>query len=179
MRRRFQSRGYSLVEVLVTVFVLALLLFAVCGAVSHVVGAELLGASRQSALRSAGQLVTRLSEEARSSTAVFVPAVDVLGASNGTASGGGHEVDFYRKASDGTQAFVAYRFDSSAGTVTRYEYAPGIGGPQILNADVMAEGVTSMSALRTTLADVPGIFNGAALRQVDVYYGSSELDGGN
>src|SRR4029077_19236772 len=75
-------RGYTLVEVLVTVAVLGMLLFAVGAAVTHVLDAEMVGAGRQSSFRSADELAARLGEESRSSTAVFVPNMDVLGQSN-------------------------------------------------------------------------------------------------
>lgn len=174
MRIRSTVRGYSLVEVLVTLVVLALLVFAVGSAVVHVLGVEVLGANRMSAARSAEELATRMSEEARSSTAVFVPVTDVLGNSNAGPSGS-HEVDFFRKASDGGAAFVAYRFDSSNDTVVRYEYQTAPSGLSILDSDLMATGIATMSAQRTSIAAASGLPVAAA----DVYYGSAQLVGGN
>jgi hypothetical protein len=177
MKHRSASLAYSLVEVLITVAIIGLLLVAVGNAVAHVLGVELLGSTRQSALRSADELAARLAEEARSSTAVFVPTVDVLGQPNsGT---GAHEVDFYRKTSENGSAFVAYRFDAPSDTVTRYEYVAGAGGATISNSDLMAQGVQSMTAMRIEPSSVASVVGAASVRSVDVYYGSPQLVGGN
>lgn len=178
MRAFAHVRGFSLIEVLATLVVLGLLLFAVGSAVTHVLDAEMVGAQRQSSSRSLDSLLSRMSEESRSSTAVFVPAVDVFGQPNSGPSGG-HEVDVFRKASDGTDTFVAYRFDSGSRSVTRYEYTPGAGGAQILNADLMADQVTSMSALRVEPSSVGSVVGAGSIKPVHVYYGSTDLEGGN
>jgi prepilin-type N-terminal cleavage/methylation domain-containing protein len=178
MRLYPTTRGFSLVEVLITVAVLGLLVFVVGTAVAHVLDVEMLGAGRQNVLRSADQLGMRLSEEARSSTAVYVPSVDVLGHPN-TGPTGGHEVDFFRKASDGSTTYVAYRFDLPSATVTRYEYQPVPGSPQIIHNDLMAEHVTSLAAVRTTPSAIPSVVGAAHIKPVNIYYGTAELVGGN
>src|SRR5438132_11941662 len=99
------AHGYSLIEVLLTVSLLGLLLFVVGDSIAHVLDATRLGEVRQNVALSADELATRMAEEARSSTAVFVPSSDVLGQDN-TGPSGGHEVDFFRKASNGSPAFV-------------------------------------------------------------------------
>ena len=170
-----RARGYTLVEMLTTVAILGLLLFAVGAALTHVLDAEALGAGRQSALRSADELGTRMSEEARSATAVFVPSVDVLGQPNTD----GHEVDFFRKSSDGTLNYVAYRFDAATATVRRYEYVPAAGGAQILNNDLMAENIQSLAAVRTTPGAIASVVGNENVAPVNVYYGTPELEGGN
>src|SRR5215831_12033374 len=144
MNQRVRSApGYSLLEVLLTVSLLGMLLFVVGDSITHVLDATRLGETRQNVARSSDELATRMAEEARSSTAVFVPSSDVLGQDNGGGSGG-HEVDFFRKASNGSPAFVAYRFDGSTSFVTRYEYVPVAGGaPQIVHQDKMAEHIAS------------------------------------
>src|SRR5215831_2583190 len=103
-------RAYSLLEVLLTISLLGMLLFAIAYAVSHALATTTLDVGRNGIARSADELAGRLSSEARSSTAVFVPTTDVYGQPNGGETGG-HEVDFFRKASDGTPNFVAYRYD--------------------------------------------------------------------
>lgn len=169
-------RGYSLLEVLLTVSLLGLLLFAVGDSISHVLDATVLGEGRQNVSRSSDELASRLGEEARSSTAVFVPSSDVLGQPNTL----GQEVDLFRKASDGTTAFVAYRFDAPSGTVSRYEYIPGSGGPpQIVHQDQMAENVGSFAAAKVAPGSIAGIVGGNNVNPVNVYYGSPELVGGN
>jgi prepilin-type N-terminal cleavage/methylation domain-containing protein len=172
------SRGYSLIEVLATIAVLGMLLFAVGTAVTHVLDAEMTGAGRQATFRSADELAGRMSEEARSATAVFVPPTDVFGQSN-TGQSGGHEVDMFRKASDGTLTYVAYRFDAGSGDVTRYDYLPGASGNQIVNSDLMAEGVTSLGAVRTSPSAIGSVVGASTIKPVNVYYGAAELEGGN
>jgi prepilin-type N-terminal cleavage/methylation domain-containing protein len=175
--RRF-GRGYSLVEVLATIAVLGLLLFAVGAAVTHVLDTETLGAGRQNVSRSADELRSRMTEEARSSTAVFVPATDVLGQPN-SGQTGGHEVDFFRKTSDGSASYVAYFFDASAGTVTRYEYVPSQSGAQVINKDLLAERIGALQAVRTTPSSIGSIVGGTNVKPVNIYYGTPELIGGN
>lgn len=173
------SRGYSLLEVLLTLSLLGLLLFAVGDSVGHTLDATMLGENRHDMATSAEELASRLGEEARSSTAVFVPSVDVLGQSN-DGPNGGHEVDFFRKVSDGTTAFVAYRFDAQTGDVTRYDYVPGAGGPpQIVHQDLMAQRIQSLAAKKTAPGSIGGIVGGGNVNPVNIYYGSPEVVGGN
>jgi len=173
------SDGYSLLEVLLMVALLGLLLFAVGDSVAHVLSSTSLGEGQQEVSRSADELALRLSEEARSSTAVFVPPVDVLGDSN-TSAMGSREVDFYRKASDGTSAYVAYHFDLPSRSVLRYEYVPMAGGtPQIIHQDVMADQVDSFAAARTAPGSISGIVGAESVKPVNIYYGSQSLVGGN
>lgn len=178
MRSFGRSKGFSLIEVLATVAILGMLLAAVGAAVSHVLDAELTGAGRQSTYRSADELAARLSEEARSSTAVFVPPTDVLGQPN-YGSTGAHEVDIFRKASDSTPTYVAYRFDSTSRTVTRYEYTPSAVGDTILNSDQLADGIASFSAVRTSPSAISSVVGASSIKPVNVYYGSADLEGGN
>jgi prepilin-type N-terminal cleavage/methylation domain-containing protein len=173
------AKGYSLLEVLLTVALLGLLLFAVGDAVAHVLDSATLGESRQNVSRSAEVLASRLGEEARSSTAIFVPAVDVLGQPSTTAAGS-REVDFFRKASDGTLTFVAYRFEPKDGSVARFEYVPVDGSPpQIIHQDLMAEHVVSFTAARVMPDSIRGIVGAGSVKPVNIYYGSPELIGGN
>ena len=180
MRHLIRScRGYSLLEVLLTVTLLGLLLFAVGDSIGRVLDSTLLGESRQNISRSGDELASRLSEEARSSTAVFLPAMDVLGQPNDSTSGA-HEIDFFRKASDGTTAYVAYRFDLASGVVTRYEYVPASGGPpQIVHQDQMAAQITAFSAAKVALGSVRGVVGGTTVNPVNIYYGTPEIVGGN
>jgi prepilin-type N-terminal cleavage/methylation domain-containing protein len=178
MRYDADVRGYSVIEVLVTMAVLGMLLFAVGTAVTHVLDAEMVGASRQSVVRSVDELAARLAEESRSSTAVFVPASDIFGQPN-VGPAGGHEVDIFRKASDGTGTFVAYRFDGSTNAVTRYEYVPGAGGAKIVNSDLMADHIAAVSATRVEPSSISSVVGSSGIKPVNVYYGTAELEGGN
>ncbi len=172
-------RAFSLLEVLLTVALLGLLLFAIGGALSHVLDTTMLGENRAALSQSAEELASRLSSEARSSTAVFIPASDVLGAPN-VSPNGAHEVDLFRKGSDGTPSFVAYRFDASSGTVDRFEYTPAIvGPPTIVHRDRMADHIGGFSANRLAPSAIPGVVGGQSVHSVNIYYGSAELVGGN
>ena len=77
------------------------------------------------ARNAAARLEERLSSEASSSWAVFVPQTDVLGFDDSD----GHEVDFFSEDGSHRPYAWAYRFDAKTKTVTRYSYAPGV-GPQ-------------------------------------------------
>jgi hypothetical protein len=172
-------RAYSLLEVLLTVSLLGMLLFAIAYAVTHALATTALDVGRNGIARSADELAGRLSSEARSSTAVFVPSSDVYGRPN-DASNDGHEVDFFRKASDGTATYVAYRYDRSSGQVDRFEYNPVVDGPpSILNQDEVATEVSAFDATFHEASSVPGIVGGADAKPVHIYYGSGAWSGGN
>jgi prepilin-type N-terminal cleavage/methylation domain-containing protein len=173
------NHGYSLLEVLLTVTLLGLLLLAVGNTLSHVLDSTMLGEGRHNVSRTADELASRLAEEGRSSTAVYVPSLDVLGLPN-TGPTGGHEIDFFRKASDGTTAYVAYRFDQQSGNIDRYEYVPSVPNPpQIIHQDRMAEHIASFAAVRTAPGSIGGIVGGVNVNPVNIYYGSPEIVGGN
>jgi Tfp pilus assembly protein PilV len=76
---------------------------------------------RVNAVANADRLVERMSSEAASSWAVWVPATDALGASNAD----GHELDFFTE--DGAHRVYtwAYNFNAATATITRYALNPG------------------------------------------------------
>jgi prepilin-type N-terminal cleavage/methylation domain-containing protein len=172
-----RSRGFTIVEMLIAIVVLALLIFAVCDAVSHTVHLGALDLGRAGEARTSTELQTRMSEEARSATSVFVPTLDVLGQNNSGTSA--HEVDFYRKLSGGTDAYVAYRFDSSAGTVTRYDYTLAGNTPQTTDADVSATGILTFVPQAIAIGASGDVVGGSQIVPVSVYYGQAQSAGGN
>ncbi|HLJ82861.1 MAG TPA: prepilin-type N-terminal cleavage/methylation domain-containing protein [Candidatus Eremiobacteraceae bacterium] len=172
-----RSRGFTIVEMLIAIAVLALLIFAVCDAVSHTVHLGALDLSRAGAARTSTALETRMSEEARSATSVFVPALDVLGQNNAGTSA--HEVDFYRKLPGGSDAYVAYRFDSGAGTVTRYDYTLTGSTPQTTDADISASGILSFVPQAIDVGASGDVVGGSQIVPVSVYYGRAQSAGGN
>ncbi len=174
----FRSRAYTLLELLIAIAILFALIFAVGDAIVHTVRMESLDAGRAAGVRSFSGLTARMSEEARSSTAVFIPSSDVLGGSNGD-TGGAHEVDFYRRLSAGGDAFVAYRFDAVAHTVTRYEYSRSLGAPSIANADVVASDIAAFAAVRSAALDLPGVVGAGSASRVSIMYGVQDVVGGN
>jgi hypothetical protein len=172
-----RSRGLTIVETLFSVAILALIIFLVGDAVSHTLRTSSLDLGRASESRGASGLEARLNEEARSATSVFVPALDILGQDN--TSTNAHEVDYYRKASGGSDAFVAYRFDRAAGTVTRYDYVFAGKIPQTSDADLMASGIATFFPQAISVGASGDVVSPGSIAPVSVYYGSLEHVGGN
>jgi len=128
--------------------------------------------------RTIADLSGRLNEEARSSTAVFIPSVDVLGnANSGTTAA--HEVDFFRRLSAGGDAFVAYRFDASSGDVTRYEYEYAAGTKVLSSEDIAAGDVAAFSVSRESASELGAVAGVTHPLDVAIMYGRRELSGGN
>jgi len=128
--------------------------------------------------RTIADLSGRLNEEARSSTAVFIPSVDVLGNANGGTTAA-HEVDFFRRLSAGGDAFVAYRFDASSGDVTRYEYTYSAGTRVSSNEDIAASDVAAFSVSRESASALGPVAGVTHPPDVAIMYGRPELSGGN
>jgi len=174
---RIRAPGYSLIEVIIASCILALLLFAVGDAVTATLRAVALSGGRASAVRTISELATRMSEEARSSSAVFIPANDVFGKPNGGASA--HEVDFFRRLSAGGDSYVAYSFDAGTGTVTRYEYSLAGSGLAIAHADPAASGVAVFAPVRFAASSMTDVVDAASVSDVSVLYGVAGAAGGN
>ncbi|HEY7981398.1 MAG TPA: type II secretion system protein [Candidatus Eremiobacteraceae bacterium] len=172
-----RSRGFTIVETIFSVVILALLIIVVGDAVSRTLHTGSLDLGRASESRGASGLEARLNEEARSATSVFVPALDVLGQDNSSTNA--HEVDYYRKASNGSDAFVAYRFDRASGTVTRYDYVFSGKTPQPSDADLAAIDIASFFPEPIAIGATGDIVNAHSITPVSVYYGSLEHVGGN
>ncbi|MBV8222528.1 MAG: hypothetical protein JO293_04160, partial [Candidatus Eremiobacteraeota bacterium] len=175
--RAVRCRGYTLFEALIAVCVLLLLLFVVSDAVQRMLHNTAMSSARAEQARTANELVTRLNEEARSSTAVFIPANDVLGNANGGFSA--HEVDFFRKLSAGGDAYVAYRLDETSGTVTRYEYSLVAGAPVVVHADEVADGIESLVPRRTPAGSLADVVSPETVSDVSLLYGTAGVVGGN
>lgn len=171
-------RGYTLVELLVSTAIILILTIAVGNTIVASLHVQAMHADRVAMSRSASELAARLSEEARSSTAVFIPSTDVTGNPNAGPSGP-HEVDFFRRLSAGGNAFVAYGFDASTGDVTRYEYSTVSGAKTISAQDLAASAIGSFSVRREHVADAGPIVGQKDPPSVTIFYGSPELAGGN
>ncbi|MBV8204602.1 MAG: type II secretion system protein, partial [Candidatus Eremiobacteraeota bacterium] len=141
-----KARGFSLTELLISTSIIVMLLIAVGAVIVQTLHVQIFHLSRAESSRTVSSLAERLSDEARTATAVFIPTTDVLGQPNG--GYGAHEVDFFRRLSAGGDAYVAYRFDAATQAVTRYEYVPSTGGVAISNSDLAASGVAGLSAER-------------------------------
>ena len=173
-----KARGFSLTELLISTSIIVMLLIAVGGVIVQTLHVQIFHLSRAESSRTVSSLAERLSEEARTATAVFIPSIDVLGQPNG-GSYGAHEVDFFRRLSAGGDAYVAYRFDAATQAVTRYEYAPSTGGVAISNSDLAASGVAGFSAEREAVSSSGIVAGTSDPLSVSINYGAPELVGGN
>jgi prepilin-type N-terminal cleavage/methylation domain-containing protein len=171
------ARGYTLVELLVSMAVILILLMGVGSAIVHTLHVQAFHVGRADASRTASALSERLREEARSATAVFIPSLDILGGPNGVDSA--HEVDFLRRLSAGGDAYVAYRFDAASGDVSRYEYVLASGAKTIVNTDVAASDVAVFSVVRERAAEAGALAGESDPPSVSILYGGPELVGGN
>lgn len=98
------------------------------------------------AQNAAARICERLSSEAASAWAVFVPPSDVTGADNSD----GHELDFFTQDGSHRAYAWAYRFDPVTKMITRYSYAPGA------NAQP-GETLGPFDGFRATLSAAPAI----------------------
>ena len=178
MRHRIGASGFSLIELLVSMAIILVLLMAICGAIIQTLHVEALHVGRAAMGRSVSQLASRMQEDARSSTAVFIPSVDILGNSN-SGSTGAHEVDFFRRLSAGGDTFVAYRYDAASAAVTRYEYSSALGIKSVLASDLAAGGIASLVAQRKAVAASSTVAGQTDPQRVTILYGTRELAGGN
>ncbi len=172
-----RRRGYTLFEALIALGILFLLLYVVGDAVTRMLHNTSMSVARSSQARSVSELVTRMSEEARSSAAVFIPANDVFGNPNGGSAA--HEVDFFRRLSAGGDAYVAYRLDPETGVVTRYEYSLAGGAPAIAHSDQLAAGVGTFAPSRVTAGSMSDVVSAATVSNVSILYGTAGVVGGN
>jgi prepilin-type N-terminal cleavage/methylation domain-containing protein len=172
------ARGYTLVELLVSMAVILILLMGVGGAIVSTLHVQAFHAGRAEMGRTASDVAERLREEARSATAVFIPSVDVLGDPN-TGTSGAHEVDFLRRLSAGGDAYVAYRFDAATGDITRYEYTFASSTKTIVNADLAAGDVAAFSLVRQKASEAGMLVGESDPPEVSILYGAPELVGGN
>ena len=174
---RIRRRGYSLIEAIIGLSILAILLFAVGDAVTATLRAVALSGGRASTVRTMSELTMRMSEEARSSSAVFIPANDVFGNANG--GNNAHEVDFFRRLSAGGDSYVAYSFDSRTGTITRYDYSLASGAVTIAHADLAAADIASFAPVRSAASSLGDVVDAASVSDVSILYGVAGVVGGN
>ncbi|HZV78426.1 MAG TPA: prepilin-type N-terminal cleavage/methylation domain-containing protein, partial [Candidatus Binatus sp.] len=170
MSSAFRRRGFTLFEALIALAILFLLIFVVGDAVERMLHHASTTVGRADQARSASELAIRMNEEARSSTAIFLPMTDVLGNDNsGTAV---HEIDFFRRLSAGGDTYVAYRFDQPTGAVTRYEYTLTAGSVTIVHSDQLADGISALSAQRLPAGSLADVVSPASVADVSLLYGT-------
>jgi len=153
------------------------LLIAVGDAVSRTLHVAAMSNARAGATRTVSELGIRLSEEARSASAVFVPVTDVFGAANGGDQA--HEVDFFRRLSAGGDTYVAYHFDANSGIIDRIEYSLTAGVVSMTHTDQVAAGMISFAPVRAPAGTMTDVVDAAQVSDVSILYGTSGVVGGN
>lgn len=138
-----REAGFTLIETMVGAAIGAVLLWGLVAFANRMVFWAQSGNARVNAVADTDRLIERMSSEAASSWAVYVPATDVLGASNGN----GHEIDFFTEDGAHRTYAWAYNFDAATKTVTRYAIGPG-------NTAVAGDTLGSIDALSATALTV-------------------------
>lgn len=136
--RRTAQRGFSTLEVLLSVALLTVLGLAAAGVLAGVARAARDGFAGARGANDLDRELERWRDEAASAFAVFVPG--------GTSS----EVDFYAKDDAGRDIFWRYAFDAATRTVRRSDYDPG-------GASGVRDPVTGTIDARATYPPLQGI----------------------
>jgi prepilin-type N-terminal cleavage/methylation domain-containing protein len=163
-----RQAGFTLIETLVGAAIGVVMIWGLLVLADRMVASASAAGLRVNGSANAARLIERLSSEAASAWAVYVPATDVLGQSNSD----GHELDFLSE--DGAHRVYAwaYTFDAATKTLTRYAVVPGgtpVAGDVIADIDTLRAtpaSVTSLGASSSTAYDP--LF--ASANAVDVPY---------
>lgn len=170
------QRGFSLVEVLIAAGI-SVMLAAMLVAIAHTfIGWSHRASTSTNAQSALDRLDERLTTESAGAWSVFVPANDVLGASNAD----GHELDIATEDALRRPSFRAYRYDANAATMREYVY--GTPGDAPIATGVLTPGVSAFSAINGPASALAGpLFANANIVDADVPLplGSSEAIGGN
>ena len=165
-----RQAGFTLLETIVAAAIGVLLVWGVLAFVDRMVAWGNAANQRVNAVANAERLIERMSSEAASAWAVFVPATDALGASNSD----GHEVDFFTEDGAHRTYGWTYTFSAATKTLTRYTLDPGnaaSAGDQLVDIDGF-----SASPLRVTqIASYDPLFAGATA--TDVPYNFTAMPG--
>jgi prepilin-type N-terminal cleavage/methylation domain-containing protein len=115
-----RQAGFTLIETLIGAAIAVVIVWGLLVFADRLVFWAAAGNERVNAVADADRLVERMSSEAASSWAVWVPATDALGASNAD----GHEVDFFTEDGAHRVYIWGYNFNPTTGTITRYALDP-------------------------------------------------------
>ncbi len=176
---RSRESGFTLVETLVGAAIAAIVLWGLVAAANRLAAWTTAADQRVTAQAGAWRLLERLSSEAASAWAVYVPATDVLGNSNAD----GHEVDFFSEDSSHRPYGWSYTYDATSHIVTRYAIAGGVatGGDTIADIDSFVAtpaNVTQLSDSSSPAYDP--LFAGAAAPDVPFSFSAMpSATGGN
>jgi prepilin-type N-terminal cleavage/methylation domain-containing protein len=175
-----RQSGFTLIETLVGAAIGAVMIWGLLVLADRMVASASAAALRANAGANAARLIERLSSEAASAWAVYVPATDSLGKSNGD----GHELDFFSE--DGAHRVYAwaYTFDAATTSLTRYALVAGgtpVAGDVIAHIDTFSATPASVTNLGTSSsAAYDPLF--ASANAVDVPYAFAAMQsavGGN
>ncbi len=123
----------------------------------------------------AARLMERLTAEASSAWAVYVPVTDV----NGNANADGHELDFFSEDGSHRPYSWAYTFDAAHAAITRYAFAPGT-PPSAGEVIAPIDAFVATSIAVTRLPAVDPLFAGATATAVAYGFDASpSAAGGN
>ena len=162
-----RQAGFTLIETMVGAAIGVMILWALIAFADRLVFAAQGADARTNAVANAGRLIERMSSEAASSWAVYVPATDVLGVSNSD----GHEVDFFTEDGAHRTYAWAYNFNAAARMVTRY--AIGQGGAAMAGDTLGAIDAFSASPLTVSqLGSYDPLFAGATATDVPFTFAS-------
>jgi type II secretory pathway pseudopilin PulG len=143
---RHCETGFTLVETMVGAAIAAMLLGVLVAGADRLVSWANAANARVAAQAGSWRLIERLSSEAASAWAVYVPANDVLGQSNAD----GHEVDFFSEDGSHNPYLWTYTYDAASNTITRYTIeagAPPVAGDAITNIDSFVATPASVTQL--------------------------------
>ena len=142
-----RQAGFTLLETIVGAAIGVLLVWGVLAFADRMLAWGNAANQRVNAVANAERLIERMSSEAASSWAVFVPATDALGASNSD----GHEVDFFTEDGAHRTYGWTYTFSAATKTLTRYALDPGnaaSAGDQLADIDDFSASPLSCDATR-------------------------------
>ena len=128
-----RQRGFAVPEILVAATMMIAIAFATLIVLQAFVKAVAARSTSESGSIAVNQELDRMRSDAATAYAIFVPSKDVMGDPNAPGAdtgtpGSGHEVDFYGRTDSGAEAYWAYRYDATAGTLQRYDYVVNAAG---------------------------------------------------
>ena len=156
--------GFTLIEVIAGAAIgVVLLWFVLAFADRTLMAAQMLDV-RLRASAGAAHAIERMSSEAASALAVYVPANDAFGQANAD----GHEIDFFTRDASHRPYLWAYVFNASSQTLTRYSLGGG--------APVAGEAISEIDAFSATPASVNDLDNAASPAYDPLFAGVNATD---